>query len=674
MIDQKTVDSVIETANSNIVDIVGEYVSLKRRGANYVGCCPFHNEKTGSFSVSKAKGIYKCFGCGKAGNAVSFIMEHEHMDFVEAIKFLGPKVGIYVKDEQMTPEMEQAKSRRESLNAVCEFAKNTFSDNLWNTPEGVSVGLPYFRTERGFRDDIIKKFDLGFSLSKRDAFTQLALTKGYKEEFLQEASLSIIGENGYKSDRFFGRVMFPIHSISGRVVAFGGRVMVKSDKVAKYVNSQENELYHKSDVVYGIFQAKAEIVRKDRCYLVEGYTDVISMHQAGITNVIASCGTSLTNGQIHVIQRFTNNITVLYDGDAAGIHAAVRGIDMILAEGMNVKVLLLPDGDDPDSFARNHNAEEYVAYIEEHQTDFIRFKAKLLMDESKGDPTKRSEIINDMVRTISVVQDTVLRTLYVKECSKLMDIDEATLFKVLEKILVDKAHKEYDDREKQKIRQRDEEQKQRAEDSMTLTESQMANEPPAIAMHPGNYSDLLAKRENPFAYEEKELVKYFVNYVDQTIFENTDGKTTVGEYIIEQLQKDNIQSVDPSISALFQSYIDAPDHSKVKPEFFINQANTLVNSLAVDVIESKYKLSTYHQRYFTVVDEKDRLDELIPHLLNQIRLKKLMKEIDQLNSELKELEETGAPDEQIDELMAKLVLYNEAKRRIAKVAGNRTII
>lgn len=255
-----------------------------------------------------------------------------------------------------------------------------------------------------------------------------------------------------------------------------------------------------------------------------------------------------------------------------------------------------------------------------------------------------------------------------------MDIDEATLFKVLEKILVDKAHKEYDDREKQKIRQRDEEQKQRAEDSMTLTESQMANEPPAIAMHPGNYSDLLAKRENPFAYEEKELVKYFVNYVDQTIFENTDGKTTVGEYIIEQLQKDNIQSVDPSISALFQSYIDAPDHSKVKPEFFINQANTLVNSLAVDVIESKYKLSTYHQRYFTVVDEKDRLDELIPHLLNQIRLKKLMKEIDQLNSELKELEETGAPDEQIDELMAKLVLYNEAKRRIAKVAGNRTII
>jgi len=672
MIDQKTVDSVIENANSKIVDIVSDFVSLKRRGANYVGCCPFHNEKTGSFSVSAAKGIYKCFGCGKAGNAVSFVMEHEHFTFVEAIKYLGNKVGIDVKDEELTPEMEQAKSRRESLTAVCEYANKTFIDNLWNSDEGISVGLPYFRGERGFRDDIIKKFDLGFSLSKRDAFTQQALSRGYKQEFLKDSGLSIFGENGYKADRFFGRVMFPIHSISGRVVAFGGRVMVKSKEVAKYINSPETELYHKSDIVYGIYHAKAEIVRQDRCYLVEGYTDVISMHQAGITNVIASSGTSLTTGQIKLIQRFTNNITVLYDGDAAGIHAAVRGIDMILAEGMNVKVLLLPDGEDPDSFARSHSAEDYVKYIEEHQTDFIRFKAKLLMDDAKDDPIKKTELINDIVRTISVVQDTVLRSLYIKECSKMMDMEESTLFSVLEKTLVNKAFKDRDEKEKRRVQQQNEEMRQRAEDSLTLTEDQMRHEPPAIA--PVDYGQILAKRNNPFVYEEKELMRFFVSYVDVKMFVGSEEETTVGEYIIAQLAADNMSSYDETINRLLQSFVDAPDRSAVKPDFFVNQADQAISAMAADLLEPKHTLSKYHKRFYNVVDEKDQLDDLVPRCMNEMRMKKLMVEIDKIKAELKEAEANGAPAEVIDEIMNRLFVYNEAKRQVSKLIGNRTVI
>ncbi len=674
MIEQKVVDNVIETSNSRIVDIVSDFVSLRRRGANYVGCCPFHNEKTGSFSVSAVKGIYKCFGCGKSGNAVKFIMEHEHMTFVEAVRYLGSKVGIEVKDVQMTPEMEQAQSRRESLVAVCEFAKNTFISNLWDTPEGVSVALPYFRGERGFRDDIIKKFELGYSLEKRDSFTQLALQRGYKAEFLKEASLSIFGENGYQADRFFGRVMFPIHSLSGRVMAFGGRVMVKSDKTAKYINSQENELYHKSDIVYGIYQAKAEISRQQRCYLVEGYTDVISMHQAGITNVIASCGTSLTPGQISIVQRFTNNMTVLYDGDAAGIHAAERGINMLLEAGMNVKVLLLPNGEDPDSYARTHTADEFTQYVEANQTDFIQFKAKLLASEVANDPLKRSTLITDIVRTISIVQDTVLRTLYIKDCSHILDIDEQTLFGVLEKMLVDKAIKTHDDQEKQRIRQRDQEQHQRAADSNNLTPEQQRTEPPATAPITGNYADLIEKRNNPYIYEERELMRLFVNYVDRTIFAGTPQEATVGEYIVTQLAADDIVSHSDIINKLLNIYNTAPNKSNLKPNFFLKQTDPQICSYVVDLMESKYQLSKYHQRFNTIVPEEEQLDELVPHIMNEMRLKKLLTEIDKIKAELKDAEQNNAPLETKTEIMKRLMLYNEVKRQISKRAGNRTVI
>ena len=674
MIEQKVVENVIETSNSRIVDIVSDFVSLRRRGANYVGCCPFHNEKTGSFSVSAAKGIYKCFGCGKSGNAVKFIMEHEHMTFVEAIRYLGSKVGIEVKDVQLTPEMEQAQSKRESLVSVCDFAKNTFINNLWNTPEGISVALPYFRGERGFRDDIIKKFELGYSLEKRDAFTQLALQHGYKAEYLKEASLSIFGEKGYQSDRFFGRVMFPIHSLSGRVIAFGGRVMVKSDKTAKYINSQENELYHKSDVVYGIYQAKAEISRQQRCYLVEGYTDVISMHQAGITNVIASCGTSLTQGQIHIVQRFTNNMTVLYDGDAAGIHAAERGIDMLLAEGMNVKVLLLPNGDDPDSFARTHTAEEFTQYVEANQTDFIQFKAKLIAAQAASDPLKRSSLITSIVSTISIVQDAVLRTLYIKDCSHILDIDEQTLFGLLEKMLVDKAIKKHDEQEKQRIRQRDQEQQQRATDSTTLTPAQQSTEPPATAPIAGNYAELIEKRENPYIYEERELMRLFVKYVDKHILVGTPQETTVGQYVVESLAADNIVSHSDVVNKLLTIYSSEPNKENIKTDFFLKQPDPQICSYVVDLTESKYQLSKYHTRFSNVVPEEEQLDDLVLHIMNEMRLKKLLITIEQIKAELKEAEQNNAPLETKNDILKRLMTYTKVKCEISKLVGNRTVI
>ena len=371
MIDQATIDRINDAAR--IEDVVGDYVTLKRRGVNLIGLCPFHNEKTPSFNVSPAKGIFKCFGCGKGGNAVHFIMEIEQLNYYEALKFLARKYHIEVHEKELTPEEVAARNERESLFLVNEYAQKYFTDTLWRHVDGKAVGMSYFH-ERGFRDDIIRKFQLGYSLDQRDAFTRAALKAGYNKDYLVKTGLTMEYDDGRLNDRFRGRVMFPVHSLSGKVVAFGGRVLRKSDKMAKYVNSPESDIYHKSNELYGIYFAKQAIVREDRCYLVEGYTDVISMHQCGIENVVASSGTSLTGGQIRLIHRFTNNVTVLYDGDAAGIKASIRGIDLLLEEGMNIQVLLLPDGDDPDSFAKSHNASDFIAFIKENSTDFIRFK------------------------------------------------------------------------------------------------------------------------------------------------------------------------------------------------------------------------------------------------------------------------------------------------------------
>lgn len=440
MIDQATIDRILDAAQ--IVDVVSEFVTLRKRGVNYIGLCPFHNEKTPSFSVSPSKGLCKCFSCGKGGNVVHFIMEHEQLTYYEALKWLAKKYNIEIKERELTAEEKQSQNLRESLFLVNQFAATHFQNTLYSHIDGQRIAMTYFR-QRGFRDDIIKKFQLGYCIDNGHDLCDTAIKKGYKEEFLIKTGLCYKKDNGTLRDRFWGRVIFPVHTISGKIVAFGGRVLNAATKNVqmKYVNSPESEIYHKSRELYGIFFAKQAIVRQDRCFLVEGYTDVISMHQSGIENVVSSSGTALTYEQIRLIHRFTNNITVLYDGDGAGIKASIRGIDMLLEEGLNIKVCLLPDGDDPDSFARKHNATDYQAYINNHEVDFIRFKTNLLMEEAGKDPIKRAQLITSIVRSISVIPDAIVRSVYIRECSQLLKMEEKILVEATAK-LIEKAREE----------------------------------------------------------------------------------------------------------------------------------------------------------------------------------------------------------------------------------------
>ena len=423
MIDKATIDKIMDAAN--IVDVVSEFVALRKAGVNYKGLCPFHDEKTPSFMVSPSKGYCHCFSCGKGGNAVGFIMEHEQMTYPEALRWLAKKYNIEIHDRELSAEERREANDRESMFIVNEWAMKYFQDNLNNHVEGRAIGMQYFR-QRGFRDDTINKFMLGYALQEKDALAKAARAKGFNEQYLIDTGLCYRKDNGQLQDRYYGRVIFPVHNVTGRIVAFGGRILSNDKKLAKYVNSPESLIYHKSNELYGIYLAKQAISKNDRCYLVEGYIDVTSMHQHGVENVVASSGTSLTTGQIRLIRRFTPNITVLYDGDPAGIHASIRGIDMLLSEGMNVKVLLLPDGDDPDSFARKHPAQEFRDYIEEHQTDFIAFKTNLLL-KGVTDPIKRSEAINSIVHSVAVIQDPIKRATYIADCAHRLGMNENTL-------------------------------------------------------------------------------------------------------------------------------------------------------------------------------------------------------------------------------------------------------
>ena len=430
MIDRPTIDRILDAAD--IIDVVGEFVQLKKRGVNYLGLCPFHNEKTPSFTVSPSKEIFKCFGCGKVGNSVNFIMEHEHLSYPEALKYLARKYHIEVVEKELSKEELEKQNERESLLVVTAYAARQFTENLFNTDEGISVGLAYFR-ERGFRQDTLKKFELGYSLEKRDAFSKRAMEEGYKQDYLIKTGLSIQGEERI-FDRFSGRVMFPIHSLSGQVLGFGGRILRKDPKTAKYLNSPESEIYHKSRILYGMFQARKTISQEDRCYMVEGYTDVMSMHEAGIENVVASSGTSLTVEQVKLVKRFTPNLTILYDGDPAGIKASLRGIDIVLEEGMNVKIVLLPDGEDPDSYSKKVSNEEFRNYLKNNETDFIRFKTQLLLSETDNDPVARANLIKDVVRSIAVIPEAITRTVYIKECSTLLEVAEPILYNEVNKL------------------------------------------------------------------------------------------------------------------------------------------------------------------------------------------------------------------------------------------------
>ena len=602
MIDQQTIDRINEAAR--IEDVVADFVTLRKRGVNLLGLCPFHNEKTPSFTVSPAKGIFKCFGCGKGGNAVHFIMEHEQMSYVEALKYLARKYHIEVVEKELTAEEKAAKDDRESMLLVNEYAQKYFTDILHHHIDGKAIGLGYFR-ERGFRDDIILKFQLGYCLDEKDAFTQAALKAGYKQEFLVKTGLTYEGENNYIADRFRGRVMFPVHSLSGKVLAFGGRILKQADKLAKYVNSPESDIYHKSNELYGIYFAKQAIVKDDRCYLVEGYTDVISMHQSGIENVVASSGTSLTPGQIRLIHRFTENVTIIYDGDPAGIKASLRGIDLLLEEGMNIRVLLLPDGDDPDSFARKHNASDFVDFVNENSVDFIRFKTNLLLDDAGSDPVKRAGLIQDIVRSIAIIPNQIIQAEYVKECSTLLNVSEQILYHEIAKI----KNKQLQDTLK------------RAGTTRQATPEQVE------AQDEGRKTPVKQK----FAGEELNLMWLLMKYGSYTLYESADengeNKSTVnvGDYILYELDNDQIILQNPIYEKIRQEYKKTYKENEFNAEnYFIQHPDNDLSRTAVDLLTEKYSLSKIHNKYQKPKTDAERLDELAPRFVLEYKLAVVM--------------------------------------------------
>ena len=627
MIDKQTIDRILDAAQ--IVDVVSDFVTLRKRGVNYIGLCPFHDEKTGSFIVSPAKGIFKCFGCGKGGGPVHFIMEHEQLDYPGALKYLAKKYHIEVVEKELTPEEQQSQSDREAMFALNTWAQGYFTKQMNSTDEGRAVGLSYFRG-RGFTDEIIEKFGLGYCLDKSDAMTLSALQGGYKADFIEKCGLGSRRDNGTWYDRFRGRVIFPVHTLSGKVVAFGGRVLKKDDKTAKYVNSPESEIYHKSNELYGIYFAKQSIVKHDRCFLVEGYTDVISMHQAGITNVVASSGTSLTPGQIRMIHRFTPNITVLYDGDAAGIKASIRGIDLLLEEGMNVKVVLLPDGEDPDSFAQSNNASDFIDFIDKNQVDFIRFKIQLLLDEIGNDPIKKAGLIQDVVRSISLIPDNIVRSVYAKECATQLDIEEkvvvAEIQKILrarrEKDLVRKSNGDYTSKSYATEEKRDTDPAYRKEniDSKSQYSSLTIN---------SQSQKGLSNQYSMFDKEGLNVLYYVVRHGSEALFALEDGGfQTVAQFVVELLS-----DIQDGWNGLFRN----PMHQKMIEEactlsvqnsanssrYFTNHIDHQISLIAAELMTDKYVLSRRHTKQDEYVGDPNNLKAVHEH---QVKLETQRKE------------------------------------------------
>ncbi len=588
MIPKETVDRIFDTAR--IDEVVGEFVSLKKRGSNMIGLCPFHNEKTPSFNVSPARGIYKCFGCGKGGNSVNFVMEHEHITYPEALKWLAKKYNIEIEEEEQSTEQQARDNERESLFLVSAFAQKHYTKNLHETEEGKAIGLSYFK-ERGFRADIIEKFQLGYSPDTWRDLTDAAIAAGYKLEYLVKAGLTIQNEEDKEKyfDRFKGRIIFPVHNPSGRVIAFGGRTLKTDKKIAKYINSPETEIYHKSNVLYGLYFAKKQIIAEDVCYLVEGYTDVTSMHQAGIENVVASSGTSLTVEQIRLIRRYTNNITILYDGDPAGIKASFRGIDLILEEGMNVRVLLFPDNDDPDSYSKKVSSEALKEFIRENTKDFIRFKTELLSIEVGNDPIKKAGLIRDIVESIAKIPDAITRSVYVKECSRILDIDEQTLLNELNK-----------------HRRQKSESKKKSEPSENITIKKPENE---------LFED--KNREIQFLYyepafkrgipQEREIIRLLLMYGNEEVLmegHDEDGKSTeimtrVSDIILQELDVDNIHFNHIVYERFLQTYRDKYNVGKVPTaDFFIRSEDADISMIATDIIFSPFTVHSWEKEFF----------------------------------------------------------------------------
>ena len=706
MIDRATVERIMDAAQ--IVDVVSDFVTLRRAGVNYKGLCPFHDDRTPSFVVSPAKGLCKCFACGKGGNAVHFIMEHEQLSYPDALRYLARKYHIEIQERELTDQEKLAQSERESMFVVNEWARDYFEQQLYDTVDGRAIGMAYFRS-RGFRDDIIKRFQLGFSPMQKDALAREALAKGFREEYLVKTGLCIKQEHGGLKDRFWGRVIFPIHTVSGKVVGFGGRVLDQATKGVnmKYQNSPESSIYSKKKELYGLFQAKQAIVKNDLCFLVEGYTDVISMHQMGVEHVVSSSGTALTQQQIQMIHRFTENITVLYDGDAAGIKASERGIDMLLAEGMNVKVLLLPDGDDPDSFARNRTAAEYQAYLKEHQVDFIKFKTDLLLQEAQGDPIKLSRLVHSIVCSIAVVPDEIMRTLYTRETAAMLGMEE--------KVLVSAINKQMSVyRTEQKKRRQNEERREQT--APVVSNSAASDEPasaagapvePAEGAMPQNpqpdtpvetqpeakaeeqsaeestqFLSYIQKGQNGhnMAFYQKELllVQVLIRYGEHIVcyVEDEQGQEvpfTVVEFIYYALQEDKLNFQ----VALHQRILDeALEHFR-EPDFsaqryFLNHPDQAVSTLAFQLTSDKYQLSKYHTKNQKLVTDEDRLFDLVRHLMTDFKLAIIDEELKGILNRLRDpliLKDKEA----YMKVMKHYMEVKEVESTLAKERGDRVI-
>ncbi len=682
MIDSQTIERIQDTAQ--IVDVVSDFVTLRRRGVNFVGLCPFHDDRTPSFYVSPAKNICKCFACGEGGSSVHFIMKHEQFSYYEALKFLAKKYNIEVVEKELTSEEKQAQSDRDSMFILNEFARDYFVKKLHDDPEGKAIGLSYFK-ERGFRDDIIKKFQLGYSLEQRDAFSSEAQRVGYRSDYLLKTGLSAGGENNSPLiDRFRGRVIFPVHTLSGKVVAFGGRILKKAENTGKYVNSPESEIYSKSKELYGIFFSKSAIVKADKCFLVEGYTDVLSMHQAGIENVVASSGTALTHGQIRMIHRFSENITVLYDGDAAGIKAALRGIDLLLEDGMNVRVVLLPEGEDPDSFARKQSAEEFNRFIEEHEQDFIRFKTHLLLDEVGDDPIKKAGLITNIVQSIALIPDNIKRSVYIQDTATLLSTREDVVIAAVNKIRIRNYEKKKEQHEK-------EESREAAVGMVSL---------PGDTADNGSRKILTAR--NPYEKPERELIRYIIRYGTLPIFvryekekqkvedEEIEVEVTIedGPSVIEVIRFDLMRdkfifSSEAFFSnTLYRAIFDeacgkVSDESFVCDRYFLTHHDPGISKLATDLISDKYQLSKIHAKSIgesedeksSRLRERNSLDKLVIRATTELKNAHVMQRINEVKKNI----ETADAQQQM-ELMNELRQLQDLKKVLAKNLGERIIL
>ena len=725
MIDRSTIDRIMAAAD--IVDVVGEFVTLRRSGANYKGLCPFHDEKTPSFMVSPSKQLCKCFSCGNGGNVVKFVMQHEQMTYPEALKWLGRRYGIEVKEREQTAEQKAAATAREAMFVVNEWARDYFVETLHNNVDGLAIGMSYFR-RRGLRDDIIRKFQLGYSLEQRDALAQKAHAKGFEEKYIESTGLCYRTEDGRLLDRYHGRVIFPVHSVSGRIVAFGGRILNQEQKnVGKYVNSPESEIYSKKRELYGLYLAKQAIVKQDRCYLVEGYLDVISMHQSGVENVVASSGTALTPEQVRLIHRFTNNVTVLYDGDAAGIHASLRGIDILLSEGLNIKVMLLPEGEDPDSYAQARTPEEFRKDLEENEEDFIQFKANLLLKDAGRDPMKRASVITDLTRSISVIPSDIVRQVYIHDLAGRLNIDESAI--------VNEVAKE--------IRKRKEEAHSRSNTttlpSSTQSSTQSKIQPAAAQQHSGEhdipleaYEQLIPPPEsvsgahdaqqaltslstNPLNQEgtisgstinlgeskaqqqliacELQLIQLVIRYGQlPTIAQQTEVETPwsaakktqtteiiadsplVAPYILEELSNDDIHL---QIDKHQQILEEAAQHTLENPEtfnsrdYFITHPDQEINRLAAELADDRYPLSIEQQKAY--VPEEKRLVDIVPRVINDYKHAILGVQKEEVLLALRQPELQQQPDK-MNELLRQLIEINELEKQFAKVLGDRVLV